>query len=77
MAHDGRSWSLWLVRKWQKMLDGREVESLADLAVQVGVDRSYVGRILRLATLAPNIMQAILAGAESSGLSLTRLRGGL
>jgi hypothetical protein len=56
------------------MLDSGHVKSLDDLAGQVGVDRSYVGRILRLAALAPDITQAILAGAEPSGLPLTRFR---
>lgn len=62
---------------WQKMLDSAQVKSLDDLADQIGVDRSYVGRILRLATLAPDIMQAIVAGNEPGGLSLTRLRDNL
>lgn len=37
------------------------------------VDRSYVRRILRLASLAPDIVEAILRGTEPSGLSLERL----
>ena len=34
------------------------------------VDRSYVGQIARLTLLAPDIVEAILRGAEPSGLSL-------
>lgn len=37
------------------------------------MDRSYVRRILRLASLAPDIVEAILRGTEPSGLSLERL----
>jgi len=63
--------------KWQKMLDSGQAKSLDDLAAQSGVDRSYIGRILRLATLAPDIMQVIVAGNEPGRLSLTRLRDDL
>ena len=60
--------------RWQRMLDSGEVKSLDKLASANGVDRSYVGRILRLAALAPDIVQAILADNEPTGLSLARLR---
>ena len=36
-------------------------------------DRSYVGRILRLAMLAPAVIDAIVEGREPSGMSLERL----
>lgn len=55
------------------MLDAREVESLTALAEKMDVDRSYVARFLRLNLLAPDIVVAILAGREPSGLSLARL----
>lgn len=63
--------------KWQAMLDSGTVKSLDDLAAQVGIDRSYVSRMLHLASLAPDIVQAILAGNEPSGLSLTKLFKGV
>jgi len=37
------------------------------------MDASYVGRILRLTLLAPDIVEAILVGDEPSGLSLAKL----
>ncbi len=37
------------------------------------MDNSYVVRILKLTTLAPDIIEAILNGEEPSGLSLARL----
>ena len=55
------------------MIDSGEVKSLDDLAARHGVDRSYVGRILRLAALAPDIMRAFVAGKEPDGLSLAGL----
>jgi hypothetical protein len=59
--------------KWQKMLEVGEARSLSALADQVGLDRSYVRRILRLVDLAPDIVQAIVAGHEPNGLSLAQL----
>ena len=48
--------------------------SLDDLAQAVGVDRTYVGRMLRLTRLAPDIIEAILRGREPEGMSLEKLR---
>ena len=60
-------------RRWQEMLDTGEVGSLTALAEKMDADRSYVARILRLNLLAPDIIEAILAGREPSGLSLAKL----
>ena len=49
------------------------LHSITELAEALKLDRSYVGRILRLTLLAPDIIEAILRGAEPSGLSLARL----
>lgn len=46
--------------RWLTMLERGEVTSLTKLAKQVGVNRSYVGRMLNLTTLAPDIVAAIL-----------------
>ena len=43
----------------------------------LGVDRSYVGRVMRLALLAPDIVEAIVAGREPSGVSLEKLVQGM
>ncbi len=63
--------------KWQDMLDTGEATSIAELAQKHDVDRSYVGRMLRLTSLAPDIVEAILHGEEPSGLSLGALRRGV
>ena len=34
------------------------------------MDRSYIGRIMRLALLAPDIVEAIVRGDEASGMSV-------
>ena len=40
----------------------------------LGVDSIYVGRMLRLTSLTPDIIEAILCGDEPDGLSLEKLR---
>ncbi|MBI5724822.1 MAG: recombinase family protein [Planctomycetes bacterium] len=59
--------------RWQKMIESGQVKSLEELGSQEGVHRSYVLRILRLASLAPDIVKAFLSGAEPGGLSLRAL----
>jgi hypothetical protein len=58
---------------WQELLDTGRYRSVTDLAEALGLDRSYVGRILRLTLLAPDIVETIVDGREPSGLSLERL----
>jgi site-specific DNA recombinase len=78
-AHPTQPMVLALARghRWQRMLDAGSVPSVEAIAAQHGVDRTYVGRMLQLASLAPDIVQAILAGKEPSGISLSRLREGI
>ena len=59
--------------RWQEMLDGGQVSSFTELAKKLDVDRSYVSRVIQLTLLAPDIVEAILAGREPSGLSLAKL----
>ncbi len=59
------------------MIVGGRYASVTELAEALDVDRSYVGRIMRLALLAPDIVEAIVRGDESSGVSLERLVKGM
>jgi hypothetical protein len=58
---------------WTEMLERGEVASISDLARRLKVDSSYIGRILRLTTLAPYIIESILQGREPNGVSLAKL----
>ncbi len=58
---------------WQELIDSGKYASVTELAEALDVDRSYVGRIMRLALLAPDIVEAIVRGEEPGGLSLQRL----
>jgi len=44
------------------------------LAAAVGLERSYVARLLNITLLAPDIVKAAVAGDEPSGLSVAKLR---
>ncbi len=59
--------------RWQKLLDKGKFKSVSDLAREIGLDPSFAARLLRLTLLAPDVVEAILAGEEPSGLSLTML----
>jgi len=63
--------------RWQELLSRRRFKSISELAEAVGTDRGYVRRLLNLTLLAPDIIEAILAGNEPSGLSLQRLTRGM
>ena len=62
---------------WQDLIDSGRYTSVTELAEALDVDRSYVGRIMRLALLAPDIVDAIVRGDEPSGLSLEGLVKGM
>jgi hypothetical protein len=58
---------------WAQILETGQVKSIGELARNLKVDGSYVTRILKLTTLAPEILEAIINGEEPEGLSLARL----
>jgi DNA invertase Pin-like site-specific DNA recombinase len=60
----------WALR--QALIRG-EAHSLTALAAREGVSASYASRLLRLAWLAPAIVEAIMSGQQPPGLSATRL----
>ncbi len=62
---------------WQDLIDSGRYTSVTELSEALGVDRSYVGRIMRLTLLSPDIVEAIVRGEEPSGLSLERLVKGM
>lgn len=58
---------------WSEILESGQVQSITELAERLDFDGSYITRIIKLTTLAPDIIEAILNGEEPSGLSLTKL----
>jgi hypothetical protein len=55
--------------RWQRMLDEGRFASVRELAESERVGHSYVGRILRLSLLAPDIVEHILDGRRSPELA--------
>jgi hypothetical protein len=63
--------------KWQEEMESGEYSTIEDLAATKKIDVSYVRRMLRLNSLAPDIVEAILDDRASDGLSLTKLHRGI
>jgi hypothetical protein len=59
--------------RWKWMLESGEVATMAELAEHEGIAPSYMTRVLRLTLLAPDIVEAILAGTQEPEVTLARL----
>lgn len=55
--------------RWRRMLEDGRYTSMRELAAAEGVDRSYVGRLLKLTLLAPEAVEAILDGQHPADLT--------
>jgi hypothetical protein len=52
--------------RWQRMLDKRIYTSVSEIGEAEGIDKGYVSRILRLALLAPDIVEPIRSAGSGS-----------
>lgn len=90
VAPDGASWAAPRPRvdntvvkalarafRWQRMLENGKYGSITELAAAEKINRSYLCRVLRLALLAPDIVEAILDGRQPEGVILPALMKGL
>jgi hypothetical protein len=59
--------------RWQRMLDEGVYATVSEIGDAENISKSYVSRILRLALLAPEIVERILAGSTDQPLVLGRL----
>jgi hypothetical protein len=59
--------------RWKRMLESAEFTTIAELAEREGIAPSYMTRVMRLTLLAPDIVEAILNGAQWPELTLARL----
>lgn len=59
--------------RWKRMLDDGKYASISEIAAIEKIDRGYVGSLLRLTLLAPDIVEAILDGRQPKGLGLSTL----
>lgn len=58
--------------KYQKIISTGK-QSILELAAQENIDSGYLGRLIRLTCLAPDIIKRILAGTQPAELYLQRL----
>lgn len=63
--------------RWKRMLETGEFTTIAELAEREGIAAPYLARVLRLAFLAPDIVEAIFEGGQPEGFSLQSFRGQL
>jgi hypothetical protein len=62
--------------RWKRMLDDGHYGSVSELAAAEKLDRGYLGRILTLILLAPDIVEAIMDGRQPAELGVHVLREG-
>ncbi len=56
--------------RWREMLENGTYATIAEIAAAEKINESYVGRVLRLTLLAPDIVEAILYGRQPAQVTL-------
>jgi hypothetical protein len=59
--------------RWKRMLEEGRYASISEMAAVEKIDRGYLGQILQLTLLAPDIIEAILDGTQPADLALPSL----
>ena len=62
--------ALGLAHYWQRLLDDGKVQTIGDLAQLEEMDVTQVRRLIRLALLAPSLLETIVAKAELTSINL-------
>ena len=65
----GRAWD------WRRKLERGDVNTIADLAREEGISDRYVSRVIRLAWLAPSVLERLVLRREPTVLSIFDLCG--
>ena len=60
---------------WQRLLDTGAVATTAELSRRLKLEPGWVAEVLRLTLLAPDLVEAIVAGRQPRHLNLHRVRG--
>ena len=61
--------------RYQKLLDEGRYASISEMAAAEKIERGYLGSLLRLTLLAPDVVQAIIDGHPVEEVTLPRLLG--
>jgi hypothetical protein len=62
--------------RWQKLLENSTYATIEELANAEKINPSYVGRVLRLTLLSPEIVEMILDGRQPTSMTLKNLQKG-
>ena len=63
--------------RWRRMLEEGRYASISEMAKAEGVERGYVGSLLRLTLLPPEMVEAILDRRQPEGVTLPALLEGV
>jgi hypothetical protein len=58
--------------RWRKLLETGDFATIEEIAEAENINPSYISRVLRMTLLAPEIVEAILAGRQPEGLTMAR-----
>ena len=58
--------------RWRKLLETGDFATVEEIADAENINPSYVSRVLRMTLLAPEIVEAILAGEQPEELTMAR-----
>src|SRR5690349_3701690 len=59
--------------RYQRLLDDGRYATVSEMAAAENIERGYLGTLLRLTLLAPDIVEAIIDGQQPGGVTLPRL----
>jgi hypothetical protein len=59
--------------RWREMLEKGTHATIAEIAAAEKINETYVGRVLRLTLLAPDIVEAIMGGRQPAEMTLAVL----
>jgi hypothetical protein len=59
--------------RYQRLLDEGRYASVSEMAAAERIERGYLGTLLRLTLLAPDLVEAILDGRQTDGVTLPTL----
>jgi hypothetical protein len=63
--------------RWQKLLDRGVFSTIKEVAAKEDFDASYIGDLLRLTLLAPDIVEMVLDGRQPPTVQFEKLRKSL
>ena len=58
--------------RWRKLLETGHFATIEEIAEAENINPSYISRVLRMTLLAPEIVEAILAGRKPEGLTMAK-----